>query len=154
MLLVLGAGMFKYLFNKLFGRNEIAEVGAEMEVEAPIATASPKKRSRGYKAEVKEKYGFDLPSSALDKNMMGMEFEKEKELEKACACYEGCVRSGFNGNQPYDRLIVLYRKLDRPKDVLRVVKKAVAVFEKVARQGRSDGPAKLKKYEAQLEIIS
>ena len=121
----------------------------EAEVVAP-----PKKRSGGYKSEVKERYGFELPASDTDKMMLGKSFEKEGELEKACACYEGCVRNRFSGNGPYDRLIILYKRLDRPDDVLRIMKKAISVFEKVVAQGRVDGPKKLEKYKAQLEKLN
>lgn len=84
---------------------------------------------------------------------LGKKFEKEGELEKSCACYEGCIKNRFDGSGPYDRLIILYKRLDRPADVVRIVKKAILIFGKVSKRGRSDGTKKLDKYKAQLERI-
>jgi hypothetical protein len=145
--------MIKKLLSTIFGskNNEVTPVAKT--AANPKATPT-KKKSGGYKAEVKEKYGFDLPASHTDKIFLGKKFEKEDDMEKACACYEGCVRGKFDGDGPYDRLIILYKKLDRPEDVLRIIKKAISVFEKVVEQGRSDGPKKLEKYKVRLEKLS
>ncbi len=140
--------MIKRLLNIIFGHEETTKT------KGPIGSEQPKEKKGGYREEVKEKYGFDLPSCNTEKLSLGKKFEKEDELEKACACYEGCVKNRFNGNGPYDRLIILYRKLDRPDDVLRIVKRAINIFEKVAKQGRSDGAKKLEKYQIQLEKIT
>jgi tetratricopeptide (TPR) repeat protein len=155
--------MFSDFMKKFFGRNKDAFKPEGIESSSPKnmtvkesaalseAPEKQKNKRRSYKSEIKEKYGLDIPSSDTDKMSMGKEFEKEGELEKACACYEACLKNRFDGNAPYDRLIIIYRKLNRPKDVERVVKKAISVFEKVASQGRSDGPKKLEKFNLQLE---
>jgi hypothetical protein len=145
--------MIKKLLSTIFGSKD-NNVTPEAREKMTSKSTLPKKKSGGYKAEVKDKYGFDLPASHADKIIMGKQFEKEGQIEEACACYEGCVRGKFDGNGPYDRLIILYNKLDRPEDVLRIIKKAISVFEKVVVQGRSDGPKKLEKYVAKLKSLS
>ena len=158
--------MFLSLLKSLFGGRKGSSDGLnntdispseKVAVEAPISVSKevdkPKKKRPSYRLEVKEKYGFDIPSSDTDKISMGRAFEKGGELEKACACYEGCLKNRFDGNAPYDRLIIIYRKLHRQKDAERVIKKAITVFEKVASQGRSDGPKKLEKFKSQLDKI-
>ena len=143
--------MIKKLLNSLFGKEEKKVIATAV----PIENEAPKKKkSGGYREEIKEKYGFDLPASDTDKLSLGKKYEKEDDLERACACYEGCVKNRFDGNAPYDRLIITYKKLDRPDDVTRIIKRAIAVFEKVTKQGRSDGPKKLEKYKAQLEKLA
>ncbi len=123
------------------------------EYKKKLLTKSNKKIT-GYRAEVKEKYGFVLPSSDGEKNALGKIFEKDGEIEKACACYEGCIRNKFEGNYPYDRLAILYRKLKRSEDELRVLNKAIKVFEKIANNGRVDGEQKLDKFKSRLKKLS
>ncbi|MBS3954612.1 MAG: hypothetical protein KGZ88_16795 [Methylomicrobium sp.] len=146
--------MIKNLFDKLFGRKEAIELQNIQDAKQFIESPQPIKRSSGYREEVKEKYGFDLPASDTDKIYLGKKFEQEADLEKACACYEGCIKNRFEGNGPYDRLIILYKKLGRHDDALRIVKKAISVFEKVSKQGRIDGAKKLEKYKSELEKIT
>lgn len=93
---------------------------------------------------------FIIPRCNVDKNQLGISCESAGEIDHAILCYEACIRNSFDGNHPYDRLIAIYRKQKRPQDELRVIKKAVKVFEKVANSGRLDGPPKLKKYQNQL----
>jgi tetratricopeptide (TPR) repeat protein len=158
--------MFSSLIKRIFGqtkedtgnqKSNAKALSAKEEVEAQPAalkeTKTPPKTKPSYRAQIKEKYDFDLPPSDTDKVSMGKSFERNGELEKACACYEGCLKNRFDGNAPYDRLIIVYRKLERPKDVERVIKRAITVFDKVAKQGRSDGTKKLAKYQAKLEKL-
>jgi hypothetical protein len=140
------------IFNDVDLSHSPAEV-AERSTSEPKKPEKTKNKTLGYRAEVKEKFGFDIPSSDAEKISLGRAFEKDGDLEKACACYEGCVRNRFDGNAPYDRLIVIYKRLGRPKDVERVIRKAMAVFEKVANRGRSDGLKKFEKFKLQLEEI-
>ncbi len=96
---------------------------------------------------------FQIPSSNVDKNFLGMSCEKAGEIDRAVLCYEACIRNSFDGNHPYDRLLAIYKKRKDAENELRVVRKAIKVFEKVAISDRSDGQSKLLKYQERLEKI-
>jgi len=146
--------MIKIILNKLFWKRNVIVDENTKENNGLIEDEVSSNKNSGYRNEVKEKYDFDLPASDTDKILLGNNFENAGDIEKACACYEGCVKNRFKGNGPYDRLIILYKNLDRPDDILRIVKKAISIFEKVTKQGRSDGAKKLEKYKSQLERIT
>jgi tetratricopeptide (TPR) repeat protein len=119
-----------------------------------IGGRTPKKRKLGYSQEVKDKYGFDLPSCNTEKILLAQSFEKAGEVEKACACYEACVRNRFEGNGPYDRLRIIYTRQKRPEEAERVLTKAISLFEKLARTTpRRDVRPKLEKFKSQLAKI-
>lgn len=96
---------------------------------------------------------FQIPRSNVDKNFLGMSCEKAGEIDRAVLCYEACIRNSFDGNHPYDRLLAIYRKRKDAENELRVIRKAIKIFEKAASTGRSDGQAKLQKYQKRLEEI-
>ena len=55
--------------------------------------------------------------------------EEDGELEKAALLYEQAIRQEPLEAFPYNRLMIIYRKLRQPKDELRVIEKALAVYE-------------------------
>jgi len=95
-------------------------------------------------------------------NLLGKELEKIDELDLAIKLYEINLINDFEGGQPYDRLVVLYRKQKKKDQVIRVLEKAVKVQEKIYQRliddlGKSyvnEHPGykmKLEKYKNQLE---
>ncbi|HEX6916379.1 MAG TPA: hypothetical protein VF145_14110 [Chitinophagaceae bacterium] len=68
--------------------------------------------------------------------------EKQGKLEEAAALYEDAIRSGTTNETPFQRLMIIYRKLKQPKEELRIIKKGIAVFEKIF--NRSTRSKKLK----------
>jgi hypothetical protein len=59
-------------------------------------------------------------------------------LEEAAKIYEQVIRTRPLDEHPYNRLMIIYRKLRKPKDELRVLKSAIAVFEaKYIKKSRS-----------------
>jgi tetratricopeptide (TPR) repeat protein len=54
--------------------------------------------------------------------------EQEGEAEKAIELYELAVRQKPVEALPYQRLMILYRKFKQPKEELKVVSRALAVF--------------------------
>lgn len=65
------------------------------------------------------------------------QLEKEGQLEKAAELYEEFIKSKPLDEHPYNRLMIIYRKLKQPKDELRVIKAGIAVFEsKLIRRSR------------------
>lgn len=82
-------------------------------------------------------------------------FELAKTLEKtnvnqAIKIYEEIINENFDGNYPYDRLIILYKKLKRKDDAIRVTRKAIYVFENIVLRDRVDRQTKLEKFKNQL----
>lgn len=67
--------------------------------------------------------------SVVEEVKHGEELEKEGRLEEAAKLYESAIRSKTGDEQPYHRLMIIYRKLKRPKDELRVIKYAIGVFQ-------------------------
>lgn len=55
--------------------------------------------------------------------------EKEGETLQAVLIYETLLEENFLGSRPYDRLAIIYKKLKRKDDVIRVLEKAVVIQE-------------------------
>lgn len=88
----------------------------------------------------------------VERNLRGAAAEKEGDLATVTLLYEANVRDAFEGNHPYDRLAVIYRKLRRPDDEVRVLRRAIEVFG--AYEGpRTDVPLKLERFRARLAKV-
>ena len=59
----------------------------------------------------------------------GKEAEENNELEKAAKIYERAIRSEPHEELPYNRLMIIYRKLTRYEDELNTIKKGIKAFE-------------------------
>lgn len=94
-----------------------------------------------------------IPRCNVEKNILGMAFEKTGEIEKALICYEACIKSGFDGSHPYNRLLAIYAKLKRKNDEIRVAKKAVKVFEKINSNNGPDVSKKLENFKKRLSKL-
>lgn len=92
---------------------------------------------RDYAARVKRE------DRQCERNLEGIQLEKDGEVATAIALYEINAAEGFDGNHPYERLAILYGEVERREDEIRILKRAIQVFEEVARSGRSDGQTKL-----------
>ena len=57
--------------------------------------------------------------------------EENNELEKAAKVYERAVTSEPHEEQPYNRLMVIYRKLTWYEDELKIIKKGISAFEQL-----------------------
>ena len=57
------------------------------------------------------------------------EAEEEENLEDAAGFYEQLIREKVADDFPFDRLMIIYRKLKRYKDELRVINRGIKVFE-------------------------
>jgi hypothetical protein len=67
------------------------------------------------------------------RNVAGLEHEQRGEWDAAIALYEANVAEGFPGDWPYGRLVLLYTKRGQLTEVVRVLERAVEVFEKLPR---------------------
>jgi tetratricopeptide (TPR) repeat protein len=57
------------------------------------------------------------------------EAEENNELEKAATLYQRAVKLEPHEELPYNRLMILYRKLTRYKDELKIIKKGIEAFQ-------------------------
>ncbi len=86
-----------------------------------------------------------------ERNLVGIELEKKEKIEEAIKLYEQNVKENFIGNHPYDRLAIIYRKRGQLDEEIRILEKAVWVFENVVYKGRGDRIPKLEKFKKRLE---
>jgi tetratricopeptide (TPR) repeat protein len=87
----------------------------------------------------------------VQRNLKGIELEKAGEVEKAIELYEANIADNFDGNHPYDRLAVIYRRLGKTDDEIRVLRKGIWVFENIVGSQRADGMPKLDRFKKRLE---
>ena len=58
-------------------------------------------------------------------NNKGIAYEKSGSIDKAIKCYEENILIGYPARHSFDRLMILYRKLNE----LRVIEKAIKIFK-------------------------
>jgi hypothetical protein len=66
---------------------------------------------------------LQVPDDPVERNLRGQELEKEGFVEDAVQFYEANVLQGFDGNFPYDRLVVIYRRRRATADEIRVARR-------------------------------
>lgn len=82
----------------------------------------------------------------------GIKLEKMGNIDGAIKNYEKAIYLNFDGNHPYDRLAILYRKSGNIKEEIRVLEKGISVFSDLERSSpRKDIPIKLNKFKSRLE---
>lgn len=86
-------------------------------------------------------------------NLKGKEYEKIGKIDEAIQLYERVVSRKFDGSFPYDRLCILYRKQGDYSSEEIVLKKAIAMYTKIAKSGRDDGLPKLEYYKKRLDTL-
>jgi hypothetical protein len=57
------------------------------------------------------------------------QLEKDGQLQEAANLYEAAIKSKPVDEHPFNRLMIIYRKLKQPKDELRVIRLGISVFE-------------------------
>lgn len=70
-------------------------------------------------------------SNQVERNLKAMEHEKQGNIEAAIELYELNVDEEFNGTHPYERLTELYLHAGKKDDLMRILEKAIIVFEGV-----------------------
>ena len=81
----------------------------------------------------------------VERNLKGIALEKKGYIDKAVELYEQNVSENFDGNHPYDRLAIIYRKRNQIDDEIRVLEKAVFVFKNIDRPKLTKFKEKLQK---------
>ena len=65
----------------------------------------------------------------VDNNLRGIELEKAGRTDEAIILYEQNVSAAFHGSHPYNRLAIIYRKRKDYDNEIRVLRRAVSVYE-------------------------
>ena len=87
----------------------------------------------------------------VERNLKAIELEKAGEIEKAIALYEENITEGFKGNHPYDRLATIYKNQIDLDNEIRVLEKAIIIFEEITLEDRLEGLPKLFRFKNRLE---
>ncbi|MEO8238346.1 MAG: hypothetical protein ABI576_09565 [Flavobacterium sp.] len=86
-----------------------------------------------------------------ERNLKGAEFEKTGNFKEAIELYEKNVEESFKGNHPYDRLATIYKNQNDIDNEIRVLEKAIIVFEEITIEDRIEGLPKLFRFKNRLE---
>jgi tetratricopeptide (TPR) repeat protein len=86
-----------------------------------------------------------------ERNLKGAEFEKTGNLEKAIELYEENAAESFKGNHPYDRLATIYKNQNDLDNEIRILEKAIVVYEEITIEDRLEGLPKLFRFKNRLE---
>jgi hypothetical protein len=68
-------------------------------------------------------------SSAAEAITKGREAEAEENPEEAAKFYEFAIKEKSLDEFPFDRLMIIYRKLKKYKDELRVIERGIKLFD-------------------------
>ena len=68
-------------------------------------------------------------SEQVERNLKAIEYEKKGNIEGAISLYEKNVDEDFQGTHPYERLSQLYLDSGKKEDLIRILEKAIIVFE-------------------------
>lgn len=83
----------------------------------------------------KKKYSETKFDRQVERNLKGIEYEKSGQIDKAIGLYEENVMESFDGSHPYTRLAIIYRRRNQIDNEIRVLRKAVFVYEKQYKEG-------------------
>jgi len=87
----------------------------------------------------------------VERNLQGKELERSGRTEEAIRLYEANISDNFDGSFPYVRLATIYRKRKDFQSEIRVLSKAIWVFENLVDSARSDKSEKLEKFKSLLQ---
>jgi len=96
---------------------------------------------------------MDIFDKQVERNLKGIQLEKDNKKDEAVELYEANINENFEGNHPYDRLATIYRKQNKIEDEIRVLEKAIWVFENLVYRERIDRLPKLEKFRKRLEVV-
>lgn len=111
----------------------------------------PVKKKSSPEITIKPRIREKVFSRMVDNNLRGKRFEQSGRIEEAKKLYEKNISLNFEGNFPYDRLAVIYRKEKDYDNEIRVLNHAINVFSALqSTSPRVDVAPKLKKFKERL----
>ena len=69
-------------------------------------------------------------------SLSGIDLEKDGRIDEAIAIYEQEIQNNFEGDHPYNRLSIIYRKRKQFDEEIRVLERAVWVFKNKVSEAR------------------
>ena len=87
----------------------------------------------------------------VERNLRGIGLQKTGNIEQAIRLYEQNIKENFEGSHPYNALAIIYRKRKQTTDEIRVLEKAIWVFDKLVPNFRGDKSPKLQKFRERLK---
>ena len=89
----------------------------------------------------------------VQRNLLGRQLEKDGRVLDAMALYEANISEDFEGSFPYRRLAIIYRKRKLLSEEVRVLEKAISVFDLLVSSDRSDIEPKLDEFKERLNKV-
>ena len=90
-------------------------------------------------------------NAVLPNSFQGFDAKSTGDTDSDIEFYKKQVAEGFDGNHPYDRLAIYYRKRKEYDKEIEVLRKAIDVFSHNVNPQRLDRNPKLDKFKARLE---
>lgn len=72
---------------------------------------------------------MEVITSVKEMIVKAQEAENNDDAEQAAALYKQAIKAEPNNEYPYDRLMIIYRKLKQNKEELRVINEGIKFFE-------------------------
>lgn len=94
-----------------------------------------------------------VPTGHVDRNLLGIKLEAEGFVDNAVECYEANVRDGFDGDYPYRRLAVIYRRRGEFDKERLVLERGIEVFHSLLDSPRSDVAPKLEEFRKRHQVL-
>jgi hypothetical protein len=119
------------------------------------AVRTPRPRASAYsdgKSDMPYRPDLKVPKDQVERNLRGRELERQGFIENAIEFYRANVREEFDGDWPYERLAMIYRRRRDYASEVAILERAVVVFAGLmGRSHRADVPIKLAKFRERLE---
>ncbi len=87
------------------------------------------------------------------RNLAGLEAEQAGHVEQAIALYEWNAREGFPGDWPYGRLVAIYEKRQAYDEAVRVLERAIEVFQASTRRTAQDRRSMVSTFRRRLMLV-
>lgn len=115
------------------------------------ANKPPVKKNRSPENNIMPRINEKVFSKMVNNNLQGKRLEQSGRIEEAKKLYEKNISLDFEGNFPYDRLAIIYRKEKDYDNEIRVLNHAIHVFSTLqSTSPRADVSPKLKKFKERL----
>jgi len=117
---------------------------------ADEARNQPKSRGKDQPFRQLTRQDIPVPQDPVERNLRGHALEREGLVENAIEFYQANVCDGFEGNFPYDRLAIIFRKRDDFASEIIVLKRAIEIFSALRNSPRKDVLPKLAHFTTRL----
>lgn len=108
------------------------------------------KHDSNFQVNLSDNADLNKLKDPADINLKALELEKQEDVDTAITLYEKNVSHRFDGNCPYDRLAIIYRKKKDYDNEIRVLETAIDVFTHDVPASRSDRSIKLTRFKERL----